>query len=101
VPRVIPEGFVPIGVRIGPSIALALGPNAFIIPSVGVGGIGAVGSGGVAGTGSFYLGASGVVARGTVGLRAGVTWLSPPDAGESLWLVEIGVMHVPLPRSTK
>jgi len=97
VPRAIPEGILPIAVRVGPSISLALSRDAFVIPSVGVSGLGAVASGGATAIGGYYWGAAALVARNRVGFRAGVTWHRPVDADVSLWLVEIGVMRVPLP----
>ena len=100
VPRVISDGYLPVGVRLGPSIPLALSSDAFIIPSAGVSVIGAVGSGGAAGTGAFYWGASLVAAHGPVGFRAGATWHRPYATDQSLWLVEVGVMHVPLAHSS-
>jgi hypothetical protein len=38
------------------------------------------------------------LARGAVGLRVGVTWHQLPHSEPSVWLVEVGVMHVPVPR---
>jgi len=100
-PRVIAEGLFPIGLRIGPSIPVALGPDAFLIPSAGLSGIVAAGSAGATGVGGVYGGLATVVARGRVGLRAGVTWHRPIDGDLSVWLVEIGVMRVPRPRRTR
>lgn len=101
VPRAIPEGILPIGARIGASIPLALGPDAFVIPSAGASGIGAVGAGVVGAVGGYYWGAAGLVARGRTGFRAGITWHRPFEADASVWLVEVGVMRVPLPERTR
>src|SRR5687767_12521847 len=101
VPRAIPEGILPIGARIGASIPLALGPDAFVIPSAGASGIGAVGAGVVGAVGGYYWGAAGLVARGRTGSRAGITWHRPFEADASVWLVEVGVMRVPLPQRTR
>jgi hypothetical protein len=98
VPRLIPEGLFPIGARIGASIPLSLTPDAFLMPSAGLSGVGAVGSGGAAGTGGYYGGIAAVVTRGNVGFRAGVTVHRTPDADLAVWLVEIGVMRVPVSR---
>jgi hypothetical protein len=100
VPRLIPKGVLPIGVRVGPSIPLAVGPDVFIIPSVGLSGVGAVGTEGGGGMGGFYWGAAAVAARGQVGLRVGATWHRPFAADVSGWLLGFGVMHLPLPRRT-
>jgi hypothetical protein len=101
VPRAIPEGIIPIGARIGASIPFALGPDVFVIPSAGASGIGAVGGGGVGAIGGYYWGAAGLVARGRTGFRAGITWHRPYEADDSVWLVEVGVMRVPLPERAR
>ena len=101
VPRAIPEGIVPIGARVGASIPFALSPDAFVIPSAGASGIGAVGGGGVGAIGGYYWGAAGLIARGRVGFRAGITWHRPVEADDSVWLVEVGVMRVPLGVGTR
>jgi hypothetical protein len=100
IPRAIPEGFIPIGVRVGASIPIAMSADAFITPSAGASGIGAAGSGGVGAIGGYYWGAAALVAHGNAGVRAGVTWHRPFGAEGSVWLVEIGVMRVPLPTGT-
>ena len=97
VPRAIPEGILPIGARVGASIPFALGRDAFVIPSAGASGLGAVGGAGVGAIGGYYWGAAGLVARGRTGFRAGITWHRPYEADDSVWLVEVGVMRVPLP----
>lgn len=97
-PRALPEGLFPIGVRAGPSIPLALGPDVFFIPSAGLSAVGVLGSDAAGGVVGYYWGAATVVARGSVGVRAGITWHAPLYAQASVWLVEIGVMRVPLPR---
>lgn len=101
VPRAIPEGILPIGARIGASMPFALGPDAFVIPSAGASGLGAAGAGGVGAIGGYYWGAAGLVARGRTGFRAGITWHRPYEADDSVWLVEVGVMRVPLPERAR
>ena len=97
-PRAFEEGMLPLGARIGPSIPLALGRDAFFIPSAGLSAIGFAGSEGIGGLFGWYCGAAAVVAQGSVGLRAGVTLHMPVGAvGSPVWLAEIGFMHVPLP----
>jgi hypothetical protein len=98
IPRLIPEGVIPIGLRIGPSIPLSLSPDVFIIPSAGLSGVGAAGTAGAGAIGGFYWGAAAVVAQGPIGFRVGFTSHRVPDTDVSVWLVEIGVMHVPMPR---
>ena len=98
VPRVIAEGLFPVAARVGPSLPVSLTPDAFLIPSVGLSGIGAVGGGGAAGAAGVYGGIAGVVARGSVGFRAGITWHRLSVTEGSLWLIEVGVMHVPTSR---
>jgi hypothetical protein len=101
VPRAIPEGIFPIGARIGASIPFSLSSDAFVIPSAGASGIGAVGSGVVGAIGGYYWGAAALVARGSTGFRGGITWHRPFEADASVWLVEVGVMRVPLAVGTR
>ena len=101
VPRMIPEGIFPVGARVGASIPLALSPDALVIPSAGASGLGAVGGGGLGGIGVYYWGAAGLVARGRTGFRVGITWQRPLGGADSVWLVEVGVMRVPLPERTR
>ena len=97
-PIAFEKGMVPIAARSGPTIPLALGRDAFFIPSAGLSAIGFAGSEGIGGLMGWYWGAAAVVAQGSVGLRAGVT-LHKPFVGSAspVWLAEIGFMHVPLP----
>jgi hypothetical protein len=99
-PRVIADGLVPVAARIGPSIPLALGPNAYFIPSAGFSAMGLASVEGVGGVAGWYAGGAAVMAHGPVGFRAGVTLHSPLFAARPVWLAEIGIMRVPLPRVT-
>lgn len=101
VPRALTEGVIALGARLGPSIPFALSRDGFVIPSLGVSGIGAAASGGAAAIGGYYWGAAALMARGGVGFRAGITWHRPADADLSVWLVEVGVMRVPRPGRTR
>jgi hypothetical protein len=98
VPRVMLDGLFPIAARIGPSIPLPIGRDAFFIPSGGLSAIGIAGAGGVGGVVGWYTGAAAVVAYKSVGLRAGATVHVLNGGMTPLWLAEIGVMSVPLPR---
>jgi hypothetical protein len=100
-PRLIAEGLVPIAVRIGPSIPLVLGPDAFFIPSAGLSAIGTASGEDFGGDVGWFAGAAAVVARGPLGFRAGVTVHGPLFAATPLWLAEIGIMSVPLPRRAR
>jgi len=94
-------GVIPVAARLGPSIPLALGRDAFFIPSAGLSAVALAGEEAAPPAFGWYWGAAAVVARGSVGLRAGVTLhRSFVDSDSQLWLAEIGVMHVPLPRLT-
>ena len=97
-PRVIADGLLPVAARIGPSIPLEIAPDVFFIPSGGFSAVGVASLEGVGGLVGWYAGAAAVVAHGSVGFRAGVTLHSPLFAAVPVWLAEIGVMSVPLPR---
>jgi hypothetical protein len=98
IPEAFLAGLVPIAFRVGPSIPLAMGPDAFFIPSAGFSAIALAGS--PSGVAAWYWGAAAVAARGPAGLRAGVTWHARPGTHELIWIAEIGFMRVPLPRRT-
>jgi hypothetical protein len=98
-PYPIAFGVIPIAARLGPSIPLALGRDLFLIPSAGLSAVALAGEEATPPVFGLYWGAAAVVARGSVGLRAGVTLhRSFADSNSQVWLAEIGVMHVPLPR---
>ena len=100
IPRAIVEGVVPVAVRIGPSIPIALSPDFFLIPSVGLSGVGGIATGGaIGGTGGYYWGAAAVTGRRSTGFHLGVTWHRPASGEDvTLWLVELGIMRMPSPR---
>ena len=97
-PYALAFGVIPVAVRIGPSIPLPMGRDAFFIPSGGVSAFGAASAGGGGGVVGWYAGAAAVVAYKSVGLRAGATMHVIDGAMTPLWLAEIGMVHVPLPR---
>ncbi|HEX7940316.1 MAG TPA: hypothetical protein VF488_00850 [Gemmatimonadaceae bacterium] len=100
-PRLIADGIVPIAARVGPSVPLAMGRDVFFIPSAGVSAIGVASAEDVGGEIGWYAGAAMVAAHGPVGFRAGVTLHEPLFMfGSPLWLAEVGIMSVPLPRLT-
>jgi hypothetical protein len=97
-PRALEAGVIGIGARLGGGVPVALSRDAFVIPSAGLTAVGAVGAGGGGGMAGFYWGVATVLAAGSVGGRAGVTWHRPFGEGSSIYLIELGLMHVPLPR---
>jgi hypothetical protein len=97
-PRVMLDGLFPVAARVGPSIALPIGRDAFFIPSGGLSVVGIAGAGGVGGVVGWYTGAAAVLAYKSVGLRAGATLHVMNGAMTPLWLAEIGIVSVPLPR---
>lgn len=96
VPYVLSEGALVLAGRLGVGVPFALTRNAFIVPSAGVSAIGGAGGGGVGGIGTVYAGAATVIAAGSLGFRAGVTWNRFGDEPRGLWLLELGLVHVPL-----
>jgi len=100
-PYALAFGVVPIAARIGASIPLTLGPDAFFIPSAGFSGILIASPEDGTAIPGWYAGAATVVAHGPLGFRVGVTIHEPFERdAQPVWLAEIGVMHVPLPRLT-
>jgi len=102
-PYLLAFGVVPVAARLGASIPLSLGRDAFFIPSAGFSAVAVAGAGEDVGPPvvGWYWGGAAVLAHGSVGLRAGVTLHHSLAGNDSpVWLAEIGVMHVPLPRLT-
>lgn len=97
-PYALAFGVIPVAARLGPSIPIELGPDAFLIPSAGISAVAFAGDDVVPPVLGWYWGGAAVVARGSVGLRVGVTWHQVPHSEPSVWLVEVGVMHVPVPQ---
>jgi len=99
-PYVAAFGAIPVAARVGPSIPLPIGRDAFFIPSGGLSAVGIAGTGGAGGAVGWYAGAATVVAYKSVGLRAGATLHILNGSMTPLWLAELGIMHVPLARRT-
>ena len=97
VPRLLEAGALVLGARAGIGLPLELTRDVFIVPSAGLSALGGLASGGGGATGGPYAGAAAVVARGALGVRAGITVHRFGGGNEALWLMELGLMHVPLP----
>lgn len=96
-PYALAFGVVPIGIRGGVGLPLAIAPHLLLIPSGGVSVI-AVGSpGGGGGVGGLNYGVSAIAHLQHIGLRAGVTWHYLTSTDSPFWLAEVGIVHVPLP----
>ena len=94
VPRAAAEGLFVLQGRVGVALPIALSREAFLVPSLGVHGIGAVGVGAGA-TGGYYGGLAMLFGGRSVGVRVGVTWLRVPDFEETISHPELGVVRVP------
>ena len=94
-PRILADGFLLAGARGGVALPLALAPNVLLLPSAGLTLIGGLGAGGGGGTWGSNLGAAAVFGSGSTGFRTGVTWHRLNDGGESIWLLEFGVVKIP------
>jgi len=98
IPRALEAGVIGVGARVGASVPVGLGRDVFVIPSAGLSAVGAAGAGGAGGMAGVYWGAATVLAAGSVGGRVGVTWHRPFGEQSSIYLIELGLMRVPLPR---
>jgi hypothetical protein len=95
-PRLLADGVLAGGARVGLALPLALGPDAFVLPSAGVSLLGAFGpdeSGTLAGVNAG--GALVLRGAGDVGLRLGVTWHWLDSGSGAPWLLEVGVVRLP------
>jgi hypothetical protein len=96
IPRLFRGGQIPVHARMGVAVPLRLGDGLFLLPTVGVdaGGVAGESAGGWVG---YHWAARALFATRQLGLQAGVAWVRAVNAPNTLWLVELGVMHVPLP----
>jgi hypothetical protein len=100
IPILYRDGQIPLHARIGVAFPLGSGHAPVFVPTAGVDAAGALGesAGGWVG---YHLGARGLVATRRFGVQAGVSWVRAANAPNSLWIVELGLMHVPELRPPK
>jgi len=96
IPRLFRDGAIPLHAQMGVTVPVRLGDAFYLVPAVGVD------AGGVAGESAdrwvgYHWAARALFARRQLGLEAGVVWVRAVNAPNTLWLVELGLMHVPLP----
>jgi hypothetical protein len=97
-PRAFAEG-VAIGFgRAGVALPFQVSRGVLILPSAGVTVAGAASGDGGGSTTGLNAGLAAVIfGTGSIGLRTGVTWHRFGDAGASVSLWELGLVHVPRP----
>jgi len=96
-PFVLAFGVVPIGIRAGVGLPLAVAPHLLLIPSGGVSLVGAISPGGGGGIGGINGGVSAMAYAAQVGIRVGITVHNFGQTDGVYWLAEFGIVHVPLP----
>ena len=92
-PRAFAFGAGVLGARAGVVLPIAPTPDVLFLPSAGVSLVGGAGEGGGAAIGGLNAGAAMVFWTNDVGFRSGITWHRFQDFRESVWLVEIGIVH--------
>ena len=92
-PRAFAFGAGVLGARAGVVLPIAPTPDVLFLPSAGVSFVGGAGEGGGAAIGGLNAGAAMVFWTNDVGFRSGITWHRFQDFRESVWLVEIGIVH--------
>jgi hypothetical protein len=97
-PMWLAEGAVPFGVRAGFALPVEAAPHFLVLPSAGLTVIGLLSPDGGGAIRGYNVGLATVAYSGTVGLRTGVTLHSFPDARGAAWLLEVGIVSVPLRR---
>jgi hypothetical protein len=98
-PRAFAEGLVVGLARAGLALPFQVSQGVLILPSAGVTLVGAASGGGGEGTAGLNAGLAAVIfGTGSVGLRTGVTWHRFGNAGTSVSLWELGLVHIPRPR---
>ncbi len=96
IPRLFRDGQIPVHARLGVAVPLRLTNGFFLVPTVGVDAAGVPGesAGGWVG---YHWAARALFATGRLGIQSGVVWVRAVNAPNTLWLVELGLMRVPLP----
>lgn len=98
-PRVIADGVAVGFARAGVVLPFQPSQGVLVLPSAGVTVAGAADGEGGGGTTGVNAGLAAVLFRArSVGIRTGVTWYHFGDAGTSVLLGELGLVHVPRPR---
>ena len=92
-PRAFAFGAGVLGARAGVVLPIAPSADVLFLPSAGVSLVGGAGEGGGGAIGGFNAGAAMVLWTNDVGFRSGITWHRFQDFRESVWLVEIGIVH--------
>jgi hypothetical protein len=95
IPRLFRDGQIPLHARMGMALPLGSGNGPFLVPNVGVDAAGVAGEtdGGWVG---YHVGTHALFTRRELGFEAGVAWVRAVGAPNTLWLVELGLMRVPL-----
>lgn len=94
VPRLLGNGVVTFGARVGVALPLAVAPRVLLLPSGGLSLLGGFGAGGGGGTSGLNAGVAAVLLRGNaIGFRTGVTWHRFRDADGALLLWEVGFVR--------
>ena len=88
-----------LGLRAGVALPIAAAPHLLVIPSAGFTVVAAFADNAAAGLPGYNAGLATVAHAGSVGLRTGVTMHSLAGARGSFWLLEVGLVHVPIHRS--
>ena len=91
IPRVFEEGIVPAIGRLGLALPIGMGPEAYLVPSLGIVVATILGPGGTGGTAGGYAGAALLALGPTGGVRVAYT-LHRFDIDASVWHLEIGVV---------
>ncbi len=96
IPQLFRSGQIPLHGQLGVAVPFQMGSRLFLVPTVGVDAAGLPGetSGGWVG---YHWAARALFATRQLGLEAAVVWVRAVNAPNTMWLVELGLMHVPLP----
>jgi hypothetical protein len=95
-PFLLPFGVIPLGLRLGVALPVSVAPHLLLIPSTGLSLVGAFGQTGGGGLAGLNVGASAVSYIEQVGVKASLTWHGFSGMEGPVWLVELGVVNVPV-----
>jgi hypothetical protein len=95
-PRALAYGIIPFGFRADASYPVSISPRMLLLPAAGLSVVSIVGEGGGGGSIGINAGLSAVIhGDSPAGIRLGVTVHQFPLAEVPIFLIEMGVVHIP------
>lgn len=95
IPRTLADGVLVVGTRLDAAVPVPLAHGMLLLPAAGLSLVGGLSAGGAGATPAYNVGGAVVFGTGNVGFRTGLTWHRPMESMGGIWLLEVGVAHLP------